>query len=82
MTFGDFARNYLNPIYLGFRAGLLYVGGAFLMIAVVADEHAFVTILSGLFGAWVCWTGIRPWGSGRGLSIAQLQDMARRARDR
>lgn len=72
MTFGDFARNYLNPIYLAIRAGLLYGAGACMLIALRSDANGIVALLFGVLGIWLGWTGIRPWGSGRGISANDL----------
>ncbi|MBS4097344.1 MAG: hypothetical protein KGZ83_10985 [Sulfuricella sp.] len=82
MTFGAFARNYLNPIVLALRAGPLYVGAACMMIAFISDSPLIVKIPFGIFGGWLLWIGIKPWGTGRGLSISQINDMAKRANDR
>jgi hypothetical protein len=67
MSFGDFARNYLNPIYLARRAGLLY--GA---IVLASDMPVIVKPIFGLLALWLAWTGIRPWGNGRGISANDL----------
>lgn len=72
MTFGDFARNYLNPFYLAYRAGLLFGAGGCLMVALSSDESFVVKIPVGLLGLWLAWTGIRPWGDGRGISANNL----------
>ena len=82
MTFGDFARNYLNPIYLALRAGFLGGGAACLMIAFASNSNAIGKIIFGILGLWLLWIGIKPWGTGRGLSVDQINRMASRANDR
>lgn len=73
MTFGDFARNYLNPIFLALRAGFLG-GGVFCMTVVFISESAVIAkVIFGILGLGLLWIGIKPWGSGRGLSMNQLK---------
>ncbi len=72
MKFGDFARNYLNPIYICFRLGLLGAGiGSLLLSSSAATNGKFVLIFFPL-GLWLVWTGIRPWGNGRGATMNDL----------
>lgn len=82
MTFGDFARNYLNPFFVCYRLGLLTGGFAGLLIVFFSDAHPIAKVLFGALGIWLSWIGVKPWGTGRGLSIDQLDRMAKRANDR
>lgn len=73
MTFGDFARNYLNPIFLFCRVSLLGFSFAAFLIAFTAFIAVPVKLALGALGLWLAWVGIRPWGNGRGLSLRDVQ---------
>lgn len=78
MTFGDFVRNYLNPIVLAMRTGLLLGGGGALLAAFGTDAPFVGRLLFGLLGLWLCWLGVKPWGKGGGMSLHQLNQAVRR----
>lgn len=81
MTFGDFARNYLNPFYLLFRCGFLMAGGWALFIALFSLNFAWwMKLVLGALGLWLLWTGIRPWG--RGTTLNELNQAAEQMRRR
>lgn len=78
MTFGDFVRNYLNPIFLFYRVSLLGFSFAAFLIAFTAYIAVPLKLAVGALGLWLAWVAVKPWGSGHGLS---LRDMQRRAED-
>lgn len=82
MTFGDFARNYLNPFYLIFRVGWLFAG--FLCIFVfgpfTTDGSALGKFAFLIGGVLLIWNGLRPWGKGMSINDInrKLDDLNRR----
>ena len=70
MRFRDFARNYLNPLYIVFR--IMWLWAAFI-VAMFVPLMFDVSHLRPLFfvpAAYLVWIGIRPWG--QGMSIHQI----------
>lgn len=67
MTFRDFARNYLNPGYLIFRACWVFGGLGFLFVSAVAQGSGAINILFFGLGALFLWNGLRLWGKGTSL---------------
>lgn len=65
MTFGDFARNYLNPFYVVFRLG--WLGLAFGAVLAWNGSSSIWYLIAGLVLAW---NGLRPWG--KGVSIHEM----------
>lgn len=65
MTFGDFTRNYLNPLYVVFRLGWLGLAlGA--VLAWVGSSSIWYLIA----GFVLAWNGLRPWG--KGVSVHEM----------
>ena len=71
MSFGDFARNYLNPFYLFAR--VVWLWAAFLF----AFPLQFVPLFEGwtyvayAIAAVCVWVAIKPWGKGMSLNDIQ-----------
>lgn len=63
MTFGDFARNYLNPFYVAFRLGWLGVALA-MFLAWVGSSVIWYLLAAMVFA----WNGLRPWGKGKSIN--------------
>lgn len=77
MTFGDFARNYLNPFFLFYRISMLVGAAGLLALGIVSLNHIALRAVLVLAGLWLGWKAIKPWGTGRGLSIAQMTEKMR-----
>ncbi len=68
MTFGNFAKNYLNPGYLIFRIIWIFGGLGFLFIGLTAQGSSFINIFFFGLGALFVWNGLRIWGKGTSLN--------------
>lgn len=68
MTFGEFARNYLNPGYVIFRVCWVFSGFGFLLIGVFAQGGSLINIFFFGLGVLFLWNGLRLWGNGTSLN--------------
>lgn len=69
MTFGEFASNYLNPIFVCLRLGILAVAYGLMMLTFFStDLHPIAKLVTFVLGLYVAWGGIKPWGKGKTIS--------------
>jgi hypothetical protein len=72
MTFGEFARNYLNPFFMIWRMVLFIIGLALLSPFFDAKDRSIIALVMAAGGAFLVWTAVRPW-KGRGHSINDIK---------